>query len=401
MNRIISFICISFLQILLFTSILSAQTYRGFGCTKKGCYMIDETNQRVSPKNFDDAKGFYSGIALCNIKGRYHYINMHGESISGDPDFDFFKRFSENCARVHVSKGKDHWTWIDTTGKKITDKMFDIVGDFHEGLAYARERRSKDFGYINEKGEWAIEPQFRKCYDFIGNFAYADGGYITKEGKKIKLPKDAYALETGGFSHIYHDISVQWVSRKSDCFNDSTILLPVMKFFKWGYVNGDGEVVVPFKYKEANFFYEGRAVVKPYDDKDFRIIDEKGEYITDKTFMVCEGYKEGFAYANDRNVRCYVDRYGNYLKYDEKVWPINQFNEGFALVLIKGEEYGRNFINTKGEILCDQQFRRATDFKDGFADFEVDNRWGVIDTTGKIVIPPIYEKAVKLSMVKP
>ena len=60
----------------------------------------------------------------------------------------------------------------------------------------------------------------------------------------------------------------------------------------------------------------------------------------------------------------------------------NNFREGFAVVELNGK---CNFINTRGELLCNQWFDDCSDFyKKGFAKVELNGRVFMIDTKGQL-----------------
>lgn len=93
----------------------------------------------------------------------------------------------------------------------------------------------------------------------------------------------------------------------------------------------------------------------------------------------------------------YIDKEGNMViqaKYD---FAYNFFN-GFARVFLgslssegtpESGKYG--FINTSGETISDIQWENAHDFDFGRAAVKKNNKYGVIDTKGKIVVEPKYD----------
>ena len=51
------------------------------------------------------------------------------------------------------------------------------------------------------------------------------------------------------------------------------------------------------------------------------------------------------------------------------------------------------YIDTSGKIIIDFQFQHANKFENGRAKVEINNLWGAIDKTGKIVVPPTHKYA--------
>ncbi|HEU5181157.1 MAG TPA: WG repeat-containing protein [Candidatus Polarisedimenticolia bacterium] len=77
------------------------------------------------------------------------------------------------------------------------------------------------------------------------------------------------------------------------------------------------------------------------------------------------------------------------------------FSEGMARVKI-GEKYG--FINTSGKIVIPAQFEDADDFSDGMARVQKSGKWGYVDKSGQLEIPLEYDLATSfgdgLALVK-
>ena len=57
-------------------------------------------------------------------------------------------------------------------------------------------------------------------------------------------------------------------------------LMPVKKNGKWGYIDGDGNLVIPCIYDEVSLFNGGIAIVK-YNGKEY-VIDKKGNVVEDE-----------------------------------------------------------------------------------------------------------------------
>ena len=57
-------------------------------------------------------------------------------------------------------------------------------------------------------------------------------------------------------------------------------LMPVKKNGKWGYIDGDSNLVIPCIYDEVSLFNGGRAIVK-YNGKEY-VIDKKGNVMEDE-----------------------------------------------------------------------------------------------------------------------
>ena len=147
---------------------------------------------------------------------------------------------------------------------------------------------------------------------------------------------------------------------------------------KYGFVNKQGEEVIPLKYNEVYPFYEGLAGV-----------NVGGKYLKigeDEDLGSSVGLVEGGQWG-------FVDETGKEVippKYD---W-VDHFYEGFAAVrLIADGKYG--FIDKTGKEVIPLKYDKAQFFSDGLARVRLDGKWGYIDKQGRN-IPEEYLTAVRL-----
>ena len=134
-------------------------------------------------------------------------------------------------------------------------------------------------------------------------------------------------------------------------------LAPCKYNMKWGYINRDFKLTIPFIFDEASPFSESFACVKRY-----------GKYkFIDKNKFVFKNRKFNGAYP---------------------------FSEGLACVK-KNKKWG--FIDKKGNIVIPLEYDDAGSFSEGLAYVKKDGKWGFVDKEGNIVIPLIYDDADSFS----
>ena len=178
---------------------------------------------------------------------------------------------------------------------------------------------------------------------------------------------------------------------------------------KWGFVNEQGEEVIPFKYDDVCDFSEGLARVKLY--KKWGFIDKEGRKIISYKYDDAGDFSEGLArvyriYEDNRNLEypIYLKKWGFIDKNGEKLIPYiydgaGDFYEGLARVKHNGK-WG--FINNAGTAVISFIYDEVSDFSKGLARVRINRKWGFIDKKGKEVIytETISEKAEKESQEK-
>ncbi len=153
---------------------------------------------------------------------------------------------------------------------------------------------------------------------------------------------------------------------------------------KYGYINPQGEVIIPFEYDWADGFQEGAARVSK--GKKFGAIGKDGQIIIPIEYDWIGRFKEGVARVFFDNKVGYVNAQNQFVigaNFDYG----SDFEEGFAVVSRQGK-WG--FIDKQGLEVVPLQFESLLNFHEGLAAAKMDNRWGFINQQGKWEIPPQF-----------
>jgi len=164
----------------------------------------------------------------------------------------------------------------------------------------------------------------------------------------------------------------------------------------WGFINGNGDVVIAPQYDYAYDFRDGLALVHS-DGRQF-YLDKDGKV----AFKLPDGAKstleisEGFIWFESQDKKWgFCDTHGNIIlepKYDEA----KPFSDGMAAVnrgakwqfpgRLMGGEWG--YVSTTGELVVPIQYQFAFDFSEGFAQVAKPsgNLTQFIDRAGRVVL---------------
>lgn len=217
-------------------------------------------------------------------------------------------------------------------------------------------------GYKNDAGKIVVPI---KKYEVCGRFS--DGmAYV---GKSVPIMIDGYERYNylQGFidqtGHLVIPVEHE-VSDSGDQIgyrNFSEGLVAVLRNEKYGYMNKQRELVVPYRYKYANEFKEGLAIVSQNDK--FGAINNMGKTIIPLKFDYLGNYSEGLAV------------------YSEK----NHWND----------DYSYGYIDKKGDVSIKASWSEACEFSEGLAAVRVNDydsgKWGIIDKTGNFIVKPEYD----------
>lgn len=155
--------------------------------------------------------------------------------------------------------------------KMLTNKKYQILHTYDdieigvEDGCLAVQKENK-WGFINEKAQEIITPQYDDYYSFNNGLAAVKKagkwGFINKKNKTV----------------IPFEYDIPNYSNFSKGKSPATTYAPVSRNGKWGFVNKKNEVIIPFKYDNAipcfSYYKCGNFFPVKKDDK-WGFIDEK------------------------------------------------------------------------------------------------------------------------------
>jgi hypothetical protein len=241
---------------------------------------------------------------------------------------------------------------------------------------------------MNKKGMYLLKTNgtaHRRRFAYIDNFhngmaRYNSGGFFTARNTAELGPE--YRVDPNGIPMHSYDFSDRTAGSVSPRFTTIT-------GGKWGFIDTKGRVTADNQYDWVTSFkgnvsfvknagkwgmvtLDNKSISPRYDGIDFLDSNDRHKLITN----------------NYASRYCFIDRQGNVVSgplYHE-AWP---FKCGMARVLRDGKFY---FINYRGEEVNKASYSQARDFHNGFAAVKTRKSWGVIDTSGSLVLDTVYKK---------
>lgn len=226
---------------------------------------IDDRGHFVIAPQFDYAEDFQSnGLAIVTVKNLNGIIDQSGRFIV-PPRYGSITQFSEGRAQVITDQG---FYVIDETGTILTQQPYSYIGMYQEGRAVfttTEAQGTSHYGYLDRLGHVVIPAQYQSAGDF-------------HQGKAVvQLNQAEYALIDlkGTRLHTYSYGYVGPLSEGLLAFQPTSNDL-------YGFINEQGQVVLPPKYASVQPFEAGRAVVntsKDFSVNQYGLIDKKGRFI--------------------------------------------------------------------------------------------------------------------------
>ncbi len=278
------------------------------------------------------------------------------------------------------------WQCINEKGQTVFTINAMQVYDFHNGLARVYKNTLVNnawvtgYGYINRKGEVVIPCNLKRANDFIGDYTWvklANQDYYTLIHKSGKIIPTKPYKKVGYFYKFQTDICA------------------VYENGKMGFIDMTGKEIIPCKYSGANFFKNGLVSVCLYDSQErkYGYINKTGEVIIPLKFKQtsASSFDNGFARVKVNGKTVLIDTTGKVVF--KTIHGNIQSVHNHLISVFKGKNRTNwGWVNFKDEVVIPQKYAHATSFNDdGLAVVELNGLKGVINTSGKIVVPLKYK----------
>ncbi|MDR2410677.1 MAG: WG repeat-containing protein, partial [Bacteroidales bacterium] len=361
---------------------------------KNGKYgYIDEQGNTVIPFEYDDIGEFIDGKAEAKKNYTHGYIDEQGNELIENP-----LTISEDLVKG-IKFGK--YGIENKNGKIIFPFKYDDIGEFIDGKAKAQ--KNGKYGYIDEQGNTVIP----FVYDYIEEFTAG-------KAKAIKNYTHGY-IDEKRKQNKKNSLVTSENSDKDDIENKKEKVIYDRRFKaqkneKYGYVDVQGNTVIPFVYDEIGEFIDGKAKVKK--NGKYGYIDEQGNELIEKPLNISEDLVKGIKFGKygieNKNGKIILpfeyDEIGEFIdgrikaKKNGKYGYIDE--QGNELIenpltvnedLVKGIKFGKYGIENKnGKVILPFKYDEIGEFIDGKAKVKKNRKYGYIDEQGNTVIPFEY-----------
>lgn len=315
-----------------------------------------------------------------------------------------------SCGLVAVcNEDKDsRWGFVDTAGNLVIDykygNMFTDVPRFSEGLCAFELPDGTGSILLDTKGNTVLTlPGFYDLSDFRDGVASAC--QIVKKGTFSAERRVVYINKKGQivFPNLTQKLEPGLLFDKNNTRPVSEGMMAVFNYSKrlWGYADAKGNPVIAAKYRNAENFSEGLALVQMDESPGlWGYIDKTGQPVIEPKFSVKPlSFSHGYAVAAKRDkTLCLIDKTGA-VAYDGCV-SITSFYKGYAMICV---EPAGQYKRPLEYYLIDTNFRRVKklpeiplsiigepmeiEYVDGLAVYGSGDTGDIYDYLGNLIIP--------------
>ena len=384
---------------------------------------VDENGSLVVKYNYTAVGPFQGKYARVQKGDKWGFINKKGEVVI-KPEYDNFSSFTDTGVAV-VQKGKKYG-YINTEMQFIVPVKFTNIGAFNaDGLVWVADEDK--YGIYNINGSIFIEPKYKS----IGVFVPYVADLSEVDFSKLSVSETSH-LKYGGSYTLYRKEAVDhsYYSKLPES--------PIGYFYsnnQEGYKNSvvtpSGDVLIQEGKYRASFYPNDGVSPVALSDNQYNFINVgTGQKLLKRPVLDVWGFDTNVAIVSVKfgkgTKKQFVDRTGKFVsdyKYDN-IYPLNHgvyvtYKDGLYGM---ADEYGKDifapkyafmtsttngmwavsedgktnfhYIDKNGNVAIDCHYDFALTFLSGYSPVKLEGKWGIIDATGKLVVPCQYEDMI-------
>lgn len=343
------------------------------GKVKEG--FIDIKGNAVIPFIYDRVYDFSEGLAKVEEGNRISFIDKSGRKIIALKESAYSRSFAEGYAIITNPETKKYG-FMDKTGNIVIPCIYDDVSDFKDGTACVE--KDNLWGLIDKNGKELTPISYESIssshHGIPGTSSWSERGWaeIRKNGKK-------------GIIDIRGKEVLPCIYKSLKEYKYSEGPVPVTIDNKWGYVNSDGKLIIPYEFDDASPFTSELAIVKKngkegminktgqlvipcvYDqlgklsddglsvfkeNKHYGVINNHGTIVIPPIFALCSSFnKEGLALTNNYviSIKNHPSRFLSYIEASEKGYADAQYFRALYCFQQKNTEEGIKWLSKAAE----------------------------------------------------
>jgi hypothetical protein len=324
----------------------------------------DINGKVVVQAKYESVEKYAEGLSAVKIGDKFGYLNKLG-NLAIPPSFDDGLSFSEGHALVEVD---ELLGMIDRNGDFVIPAKYEDLGILSSGLVYFQE--GDLYGYFDAKGNVRLQPQFSEAFDFEGNYAV-----VSKNDYYGVIDNFGTTFLPFKFDDLYQYDSLHFVASSEDYY---------------GVISLNRDTLIPFEYDYIGKPINGRTIVEL--DGEFNYVLKDSSLMLDEWAETFPEYRQlavfvnGYAKIKFEDGFNLIDTNGNKLfKRDQE--NLGQF--GDLIALKKKGLWG--YVDAKGVSKIPHDYSYAYSFHNGHAVVQQDPFFGLINSKGEFVVPPLLE----------
>ena len=343
-------------------------------------------------------------LTVVSKDDRIGFINRFGEEVV-EPKYDFCGQDLGFASSYYVDDyyyagyyregyddddepGDDERSYlIDKNGEQVKVELFNYCHNYeanvdNEFMKYLKDiAKSKSFGqYTYDYESWSYP--FINCENM---YRYTQAEHVEGGYPNIKY----------GYMNDKGEVAIQPIYDSAEHFENKIARVRIDN--KEGYIDKTGKEVIPLQYDSLGDFSEG--VVYAKKDGEEMYLDKSGKVLFKVNINANDirntNFNDGLLPTNANSHKTnYLDKKGNivleniylpeYMDETGNTYWDGNFSEGLLPIILDAKV---GYIDTSGEVVIEPKFDVAWHFKNGVAKVLIDEEEGYINKQGRLIVP--------------
>lgn len=320
-------------------------------------------------RSYPTDKTYLLPICELTLSGkRFGFSDREGKIVI-PPQFSDVGEFADGLAPFATAKSSDSkWGFIDAKGSVVIPAKYSAVGSFHQGVAVVEV--NSEWRLINKAGKFISDLKLASRPHWTGRGYVAEetslrSGFVNLDGK-YNLPPE--------YTRVQPLVESYTDSRHYNYGNE--------EYSEEDYRDG------LLNYRHASYFLIGK-------DGRYGVVDGVGNIVLEPQFDDITSFSKGHAAVSIKRAFGFANSDGKVV-IKPKYYSVTPFDDLIAVRISPASRY--HLIDSRGtpipgKSVEDIVTERGKWLSEGLAAFGDDNKYGYLDSKGKVAIPPVFEFA--------
>lgn len=302
---------------------------------------VNQDGKEVIKTKYSKAYSFSNELALVKKKEEYFFIKKDGSRLNKE---SYSKASSFSEGKAFVAREGESPICINTKGKELfkLDNV-KIIAAYNEGIAVATSG-SKTLWY-NEKGE-IIGESTKNIYNWGSNKLMP---FQKKTQKRDPLFGSMKNYITYGFVNHKDSIIIPAIYSRVGAFQYNRVSVENNNL--GGVIDHLGEVKIPIKLKRNGTYCD--SLIFHLKDGKYGYLDLDLNIVIPYKYDLASNFSDGLANVTENGVSKFINTKGEVVLTPDPALDVTKFVNGIS-VFIKEDKFG--FINTSGEIVLKPKY---------------------------------------------
>lgn len=282
----------------------------GLAIVKKGNLygVINEKFDYVVPPKYETIYPFSEGRAQVIDDQGYRVIDEKGKELT-KKSYSYIGKYSDSRAVVAdtMEDGSYLYGYLDKKGNEVIPIQYEVAQDFYNGKAVV-SIKEKEHALIDQNGR------------VLQTYPYYSVGAL-REGK---MPFQKEMMDPFGYINEKGEVLIRPQFRTAEPFQDGRAIVSVENnhWNRYGLIDQNGQIIIPMQFDNMNLLGNKRVALGKAQNPDipfftsvFAIATTDGELLTQFRYFGVLNYKHGYASAYDDNDTFFLDLNGNIAKH--------------------------------------------------------------------------------------